>query len=245
MFSHLAEPSNASDDPEFLRSGQHGRPQPFLFSFISVSASVSLWFLVDVYGNEGWVSWLKVQMFWWCVYTRLMLFPTPIRSWTISIADYISVHWWCINWVKKKKKNRKNSLKHTMLWKSSPFPKCAVEPNLIPRQMWSICISLMFVRYIPCPALFYFPPSAYGLLPLNCCSSSTLQFALDFRKHLALFSIQNVLQCVVCVLAVSITENGHDGGRQEELLLGGDPGDRIEVLQDTGGHWKGDFLSHI
>lgn len=42
------------------------------------------------------------------------------------------------------------------------------------------------------------------------------------------------------MLAVSITENGHDGGRQEELLLGGDPGDRSEVLQDTGGHWKGE-----
>lgn len=34
-------------------------------------------------------------------------------------------------------------------------------------------------------------------------------------------------------------ENGHDGGRQEELLPAGDPGDRGQVLPDAGGHREG------
>jgi len=37
-----------------------------------------------------------------------------------------------------------------------------------------------------------------------------------------------------------VVENGHDGRRQEKLLLSGDQGDGGKVLQDVGGHWEGE-----
>lgn len=40
-------------------------------------------------------------------------------------------------------------------------------------------------------------------------------------------------------LCVRPLENGHDRGRQEELLLAGDPGDGGQVLPDLGGHREG------
>lgn len=130
---------------------------------------------------------------------------------------------------------------HIMLWSSSPFPKCAVEPNLISCQMWSICISLMCVWLysLSCFVFFFLFLLMVCFLPTVVVPQPHTLERIQ-KTPLLFVCIQNVLQCFVCVLAVSITENGHDGGRQEELLLGRDPGDRSEVLQDAGGHWKGE-----
>lgn len=53
-----------------------------------------------------------------------------------------------------------------------------------------------------------------------------------FSKYINTFS---------CVFFILIVENGHDGRRQEKLLLSWDPADWSKVLQDFGGHWEGEF----